>query len=467
MGHTRVFGRFFVAALLAGVGQASRSTEVNWWLSSEDMQHTLSEQPALVFGTERPEADIQIDDTVRYQTILGLGSSLEHSTCYNISLLPPEEQELAVERIVGPENGIGMNLMRICIGTPDFTASPWYTYADVPGDMELEHFSIEKDREYVLPILKMALEKNPDLLFFASPWSPPGWMTTNGKIGGGRFDSKYYAVYARYLAKFIKAYEAEGIPIYAITLQNEPDYNPPTYPTCRWSPQQQAEFIAEHVGPEFARQDIDIKIWCWDHNFEPLGWPKNVLNNPKAAQYVDGTGFHHYEGGPESMTRLHGMFPSKHIYFTEGSTFGTPGAIGIIDILRNWARSYNAWVTIIDDQAQPNPGPHSCSPTCIVLNTATKTLLYRYDYCMYGQFMRFIQRDAVRIDSTNFRSRRFGNVAFLNPDDTVALVIANADRNASTFTVTWRNKSFAAEVPAHATATFVWPTKEERDEPAE
>lgn len=444
-------------ALLFAAGQLAWGTDVTWWLSSEDMLNTLSEQAPLAFGPAVSNPDIEVDDTVRYQTILGLGSSLEHSTCYNISLLEPEEQERVVERIVCPENGIGMNLMRICIGTPDFTASPWYTYADVPEDMELEHFSIEKDREYVLPILKMALEKNPDLLFFASPWSPPGWMTTNNQIGGGRFDPKYYAVYARYLAKFIRAYEAEGIPIYAITLQNEPDYNPPTYPTCRWSPQQQAEFIAGHVGPEFARQNIDVKIWCWDHNFEPLGWPRNVLSDPDAAQYIDGTAFHHYLGEPEAMSRLREVFPSKHIYFTEGSTFETPGAIRIINYLRNWARSYNAWVTMIDDNAQPNPGPHRCAPTCIVLDTATRTPRYRYDYFMYGQFMRFIQRDAVRLESTLLRGRRFGNVAFLNPDGTIAVVIANADRSPSTFSVTWRGQSFAAELPPRATATFVWP----------
>ena len=154
------------------------------------------------------------------------------------------------------------------------------------------------------------------------------------------------------------------------------------------------------------------------------------------------------------------MFPSKHIYFTEGSTFGTSGAVRIIDILRNWARSYNAWVTIINDQGEPNPGPHSCSPTCIVLNSASKTLHYRYDYCMYGQFMRYIQRGAMRIDSTRLRSRRFGNVAFLNPDDTIALVVANADRNPSPFVITWRDQSFEAELPARATATFVWYTEE-------
>lgn len=440
-------------------GWPAPAMDVAWWVSSEDMQHTMTAQPALSFGPEAPGADVRIDDANRYQSILGLGASLDHATCYNISQLPPGEQERAVEWIVSPYTGIGMNLMRICIGTPDVTASPWYTYADIPDDMQLEHFSIEKDREYVLPVLKMALEINPDLLFFASPWSPPGWMTSNGQIGGGRFISEYYAVYARYLAKFITAYEAEGIPVYAITLQNEPDYNPPTYPTCRWSFGQQAEFIAGHVGPEFARQGIQTRIWCWDHNFEPIGWPRNVLNDPAAAPYIDGTAFHHYAGRPVAMARLSAMFPSKHIYFTEGSTSGVRGAIEIIAILRNWARSYNAWVTVIDDTGQPNRGPHRIGPTCIVLDSATKTLLYSYDYCMYGQFMRFIQRDAVRIESTDFRSVRFANAAFLNPDGSIALVVANADRKPSTFTIAWRGKSFAAEVPARATATFVWYTE--------
>ena len=336
MRFAQVFGTARALALCFLAAWPAAAMEVAWWVSSEDMLNTLTAQPGLALGPEAPGADLRIDDTQRYQTILGLGASLDHATCYNISQLPPGEQERAVEWIVSPYTGIGMNLMRICIGTPDFTPSPWYTYADIPGDLSLEHFSIEKDREYVLPILKMALEINPDLLFFASPWSPPGWMTSNGHIGGGRFDSAYYAPYARYLAKFIKAYEAEGIPIYAITLQNEPDYNPPTYPTCRWTFKQQAEFIASHVGPEFERQGIQTRLWCWDHNFEPIGWPRNVLNDPMAAPYIDGTAFHHYAGRPSSMARLSAMFPSKHIYFTEGSTSGVRGAIEIIAILRNW-----------------------------------------------------------------------------------------------------------------------------------
>ncbi len=450
------FGTAGVLALCFLAAWPAAAMDVAWWVSSEDMLNTLTAQPGLALGPEAPGADLRIDDTHRYQTILGLGASLDHATCYNISRLPPGEQERAVEWIVSPYTGIGMNLMRICIGTSDFTASPWYTCADIPGDLPLEHFSIEKDREYVLPILKMALEINPDLLFFASPWSPPGWMTSNGQIGGGRFDSACYATYARYLAKFIKAYEAEGIPIYAITLQNEPDYNPPTSVTCRWTFKQQAEFIANHVGPEFERQGIQTRLWCWDHNFEPIGWPRNVLNDPGAAPYIDGTAFHHYAGRPSSMARLSAMFPSKHIYFTEGSTSGVRGAIEIIAILRNWARSYNAWVTVLDDQGQPNRGPHRAGPTCIVLDSASQTLLYSYDYCMYGQFMRFIQRDAVRIGSTDFRSIRFANAAFLNPDGSIALVVANADRRPSTFTIAWRGKSFAAEVPERATATFVW-----------
>jgi beta-glucosidase len=151
---------------------------------------------------------IHINANKTYQTIIGLGSSPEHSTCYNLSLLVPTIQENVVEKIVYPDKGIGMSLMRICIGTPDFTASLWYSYDDMsPGhtDPELKHFSIEKDRTYVLPALKLALKKNPTLRFFASPWSPPGWMKTNGSLCGGRINPDCFRAYAEYLARFAES----------------------------------------------------------------------------------------------------------------------------------------------------------------------------------------------------------------------------------------------------------------------
>lgn len=433
---------------------------VKWWISSEDMSRKLSAQPDIVFArlNSTGKTSIRIDEKTKYQTIVGLGSSLEHSTCYNISLLPREKQEQVVESIVSPTEGIGMNLMRICIGTPDFTASPWYSYDDMPSgrtDPELKHFSIEKDRQYVLPILKLALKKNPDLKFFASPWSPPAWMKTNKNICGGRFNSKFSRPFAEYLARTVEAYRAEGIDLIAITPQNEPEFFPNSYPTCGWTAGQQRDFIRDHLGPVFKEHNLSTKIWCYDHNFNHPNFPETILNDPKAARYIDGTGFHHYEGKPSAMSWLHNKFPDKHVYFTEGSTFGIGGAAEIISFLRNWARSYNAWVTIIDHKAQPNPGPHDCSPTCIVLNSETLEIEFRFDYYMYGQFTKFIKAGAVRINSGS-SSKSLTNVAFKNPDNSLVLVVVNTGQKKPAVTIAWKQRCLKAELDAKSMATFSW-----------
>lgn len=202
---------------------------VQWWLSSEDLQARLTPQPELRFrpGRASGKGILQVDDTTTYQSVLGLGSSLEHSTRYNLSLLPADRRESVIESLVHPERGIGINLMRICIGTSDFAPGPFYTYNDMPAgqeDPKLEHFSIERDREYVLPVLQAARRLNPRLRFFASPWTPPPWMKTNGRYGGGSLRRECYPYFAEYLARFIEAYHREGIEIHALTVQNEPEY---------------------------------------------------------------------------------------------------------------------------------------------------------------------------------------------------------------------------------------------------
>ncbi|UCD49027.1 MAG: hypothetical protein JSW27_16010 [Phycisphaerales bacterium] len=447
-------------ALAMFVGPAGAQPTIQGWISSSDMSKRLAPQEPLEFaaGGSSARTVIRVDSSRTFQSILGLGSSLDHSTCYNLSRLPEDARAKVIADLVDPEKGIGMSLMRICMGTPDFTASAWYSYDDMPPrqtDPDMKHFAIEKDREYVLPILKLALQKNPDLVFFASPWSPPGWMKTNDNLCGGRIDPRHFAALARYFVKFIQAYEAEGIKIHAVTPQNEPGYFPSSYPTCGWTPSQQRDFIRDHLGPTFEKEGITAQIWCFDHNFNNLEFPTTILSDPQAARYVDGTGFHHYEGKPTAMTTLHEQFPDKHIYFTEGSVFDVGGAIEIVAFLRHWARSYNAWVTVIDHRRQPNPGPHDCSPTCIVLNSDTLELDYRFDYYMYGQFMKFIRPGAVRIDS-NSPTRSLPNVAFRNRDGTVTLVVANPKASEQSLDIEWQRKHATARIDGQAVATYCW-----------
>ncbi len=421
----------------------------------------MTPQPDLQFrpGQASGEGGIQVDDMTTYQDVLGLGSSLEHSTCYNLSLLPAEKRERVLESLVHPERGIGMNLMRICIGTSDFAPGPFYTYNDLPAGQEdprLERFSIDRDREYVLPTLKAAQRLNPQLRFFASPWTPPPWMKTNGRYGGGSLRPECYPYYAEYLARFVESYRREGIEIYALTVQNEPEFGPEPYPSCLWTAKQQRDFIRDHLGPLFQARQIQTLIWVFDHNFNHPGFPATILRDPQAAQYVDGSAFHLYEGKPEAMSKLHREFPTKAIYFTEGSVYGSKGAVEIISYFRNWSRSYNAWVTMIDHQGQPNvSGFHDCDPTIIVLNRDTLTPEYRADYYIYGQFMKFIRPGALRIASES-PAKGPAHVAFRNPDGSLVLVLAHPGSSTRDVVVEWKGRTFTATLMAKSVATFRW-----------
>lgn len=459
-------GRTGVVLLVVSLAvPGAMAADVQVVLSSEDGAHKLSpgEPIGLRAGDARGRNVISVDPETTHQTMLGMGASWDHATCYNLSLLSEEQRAAVITRLVHPDKGIGMNLMRLCIGTSDFVGEPYYSYDDMPDgktDPELKHFSIEKDRDYVLPVVKAALRINPDLLYFASPWSPPGWMTTNGSMMGGKLKREYYAVYARYLLKFLRAYAEEGVPVHAMTLQNEPRMVSPDYPTCLWKGEDQRDFIRDHVGPLFEAGNVDTRIWCWDHNYNWLKFPRTVLSAPEAASYVEGTAFHFYEGEVEAMAEFKQEFPEKDLFFTEGSAFWTRGAIQIMGILRNGARSYNAWVVLLDENRKPNRGPHFASPTSIVINSETLEITYRFDYYMYGQFMKYIERGAVRLAST-VGGRLFDTTVFRNPGGELVLVAANAEPREKRFTVQCGAYHFRAEVPGKAVVTYCWHLPEE------
>ncbi len=458
---------------------ADSASPIRWWASSVDGKLQLTEQLALDWSTPA-QADkvelVKVDSTIVFQTMLGMGSSLEPSTCWNLARMTPAERDQVMKQLVNPTNGIGMNLLRLCIGSPDFTGDPWYSYNDLPAgetDLELKRFSIERDRRYILPAIKLARQKNPDLLFFASPWSPPGWMKSTGTMIGGHLLPQHYATYAEYFVRFIQAYEAEGIPIYAVTIQNEPGVDRAKakdpkwhYPSCHWTGEQERDFIRDHLGPAFRRHGLKTLIWCYDHNYnvrgtgdDPgIGYPRAILSDPQAAAFVSGVAFHGYEGRPEGMSVFHREFPNGPIYFTEGSVFGIKGAVELIDRLRNWASGYNGWVTMLDDRGKPNNGPFEASRTLVTLNSKTVKPDFHFDYYMYGQFMKFVQRGAQRIESTA-GDNAFANVAFRNPDGSIVLIVANTTSNLKPFVIECRDRSLATGLAPKSVATFVWPEK--------
>jgi glucosylceramidase len=468
-----------IVLLFLVVCHASRD-HIKWWISSSDMKYKLSPQKEIKwidYQIHPVNWTIAVNMNKKFQTMLGMGSSFEPSTCYNIMQMNEKNREFTIERLVNPVTGIGMNLMRLCIGTPDYTKDPWYTYDDVPKgetDPELKLFSVDKDLDYIIPVIKIAMKKNPGLLFFASPWSPPGWMKTTADIAGGSLLKKWYSSYALYLVSYIKAYESHGIPIYAVTIQNEPgvdtsrETNPKErYPSCAWTADEERDFIKDYLGPTFLKYNLSTLIWCYDHNYnvqadpfegDPgLPFPRTILSDPDAAKYVEGVAFHGYSGEPSGMTLFRNEFPSHKIHFSEGSYLGASGAIEMVKLLRNWASSYNAWVTILDSNLMPNNGPFDSDVTIITLDAKTKKPIFNSDFYMYGQFMKFIERGSIRIETFDHSDLSdFAHVGFLSPDNEIVLILASDSNYTRKFEIRFMDKAFVAEIPFNSTVTFKW-----------
>ena len=236
------------------------------------------------------------------------------------------------------------------------------------------------------------------------------------------------------------------------------------YPSCRWTAEEEAKFIANHLGPAFEAAGVSTEIWTYDHNFNEspgpegddpgIDYPRTVLLSD-AAKYVRGVAFHGYWGRPSGMSVLHRDFPAVPVYFTEGSMYGAKGALTIIDIFRNHASSYNAWVTMIDDARGPNNGPFEADWTMAVHDRETNSVSYTFDYFMYGQFSKFVKRGAVRVDSTE-GDRRVNNVAFRNPDGSMVVIVSNAGANNVARTLRWNEHSAELTLPPRSVVTLRW-----------
>jgi glucosylceramidase len=440
------------------------------WFSSEDGRtYRLDRQPdirAMPVAEVAPPPGrttnvVHVDPEVSYQSILGMGSSLEEASVYHLLRMSPQTRRRVLRDLVDPDEGIGWNLFRICFGTSDFTSRPYYSYDDMPPgqtDMELAHFSIQPDIDCgIIDLIHEVLALNPEVLIFASPWSPPGWMKSAGSLCAGGLLPECAAVSARYYRMAIEAYQAQGIPIYAFTPQNEPLMVHPGYPTCYIDWQEEQELL-RHLRQEFDQHGIRTQIWIFDHNFKDAKhYPGRILQDPASYAATDGVALHDYEGSPSQMGALHDAFPQKDAFLTEHSNFRARGVDRILQYFRNWARSYNAWVTCLDDRQQPNPGPHPCSPTFVTVNRDDPDdCRYIAEYYLFGQVSKFVRRGARRIASDYGSPHAVTNAAFVNPDGTMVLVAVNQTDGQQRIAVRLPGWQFSGEIPAKTVATYRW-----------
>ena len=407
---------------------------------------------------------IFIDPTKTYQQMDGFGFTLTGGSAQLINQMSPEKRAALLVELFGTKGEqIGISYLRISIGASDLSDRV-FSYCDLPEgqtDVELETFSIEPERKDLIPILKAILKINPKIKIMGSPWSPPVWMKTNGKSIGGSLKPVFYGAYARYFVKYIQAMQQEGIPIDAITVQNEP-LHPGNNPSLLMHPHEQAEFIKKHLGPAFEKNDIPTKILIYDHNADRPDYPIAILNDPEARKYIDGSAFHLYGGTVEAIGEVHDAYPDKHVYFTE-QWIGAPGNMAedlkwhvknlIIGATRNWCRTVLEWNLAAD----PEQNPHTeggCTACLGALTIAGDAVTRNTAYYIVAHASRFVRPGATRIFSNTAVS--LPNVAFRNVDGSTVLVVLNEGENAATFRVKMGKETWVHTLVGGGVATYVW-----------
>lgn len=448
---------------------AQRRGAISVWLTTPDRSALLALQPGtLQFKKENSGSlpQIEVDPEKKFQRMDGFGFALTGGSAQLLMKMNAPQREALLRELFGTgRHDIGISYLRVSIGSSDMNDHA-FTYDDMPAgqtDADLKHFSLGPDATTVVPVLKEVLAINPRIKILGSPWSAPAWMKTNDDLKGGSLKSEDYAVYARYLVKYIEQMKADGIAIDAITPQNEP-LNPKNTPSMVMQAKEEAQFISQALGPDFRSAHIKTKIIVYDHNCDRPDYPMTILADPAAAQYVDGSGFHLYGGEITAMTKVHDAYPNKNLYFTEQMVADRPGdtelrvaepvARLIVGAPRNWSRNVLLWNLAAD----PNFGPHTNNGGCPVCegaitldgNNVTRNLAY---YTV-AQASKFVRPGSVRIASS--ASTSLPNVAFLAPDGRKALIVANPGDAAVRFAIVYRHKRVAAELPAGAVATYIW-----------
>ncbi len=374
---------------------------------------------------------VVLDPTKKFQEVLGFGGAFTDAACYTFNRLDPASRENVFHELFHPSE-MGLSVCRTCIGSSDYSTK-LYSYDDGDADPDLTRFSIEHDRAYILPMLREARKANPDLFLFSSPWSPPGWMKSNHSMLGGNMQRHYMPAYANYFVKFLQGYEAEGVPVQAVTVQNEVDTDQDgRMPACIWPQEYEADFVRTQLGPAFERGGVKTKIWLIDHNYNLWGRAMGELEMPDVRRYSNAVAWHGYVGKPEWIERVHSAYPDVEMYWTEGGPdYTDPNyakdwatwSTTFTGILRNWCRCITAWNLALDEKGRPNIGPFPCGGV-LTINSTSEEISYSGQYWAFNHYSRFIRRGAHRIDSQS-QATGLDHVAFENPGGKRVLVLTN------------------------------------------
>ncbi len=450
---------------------------VTVYTTAENTSNRLSKTESLLFEPAvqpiETEISVFVEPNITFQNFMGIGGSITDASAEVFAKLSKEKQQELLDAYYTSDKGIGYSLLRTTIHSSDFGNSS-YTYIK-EGDKELKTFSLKPDEKYRIPMIKRAIATaGGKLLTYVAPWSPPAFMKkTKNMLKGGVLLPEYYQSWANYYAKFIKAYEKQGIPIWGTSTQNEP-LATQTWESCLYTAEEERDFIKNNLGPTLKKEGLgDKKIVVWDHNRDLMNHRANVVySDPEAAQYVWGLGFHWYETWTgadqnfDNVRKVKEAYPDKNLMFTEGciekfdankyqfwpnaERYGT----AMINDFNNGTTAWTDWNILLDQNGGPNHVGNFCFAP-IHADTNTGALIYTPSYYYIGHFSKFIKPNAKRVSSAVSRTT-LASTSFINPDGKVVTIVMNNTDNPIAYNLYIHNSKTNLSIPAHGIQTLVY-----------
>lgn len=447
---------------------AQSASSAQLWLTTVDRSSVFALQPAALefSGLAETLPTVTVNDMQQFQPIEGFGFAVTGGSAQLLMRMSQQKRKALLRQVFSPEgDGIGASYIRVTIGSSDMNDHV-YSYDDMPAgqtDPELKHFRLDPDHADVLPVLKEILAIDPSIRILASPWSAPAWMKTNDDVRGGELKPEDYGAYAQYLVKYVKGMEAEGIPITAITVENEP-LNPKNTPSMVVFASEEDAFVGKYLGPAFAAAGIKTEIQLYDHNPDVPSYPLSILADPVAGKYAIGAAFHLYGGDASTLTQVHNEYPNKNLYLTEQSITQRPGSSTIdiaepvsrvlIGATRNWSRNVLLWNLAADPHAGPHTNNGGCTGCFGAITLDGDNATPNVAYYAVAHFAKFVRPGSVRIGSSELE--QLSTAAFITPQGKVVLVVANTGNFPRNFAIEYHGKFLKTTMPSESVGTYVW-----------
>lgn len=444
-------------------------------MTSDKTKDKLADKGSVEFKDfpQPKEVDVCVfvDPDFKYQKLIGIGGAITDAAAETFAKLPKDKQNEFIQAYYG-KDGIGYNLVRTNMNSCDFSSDS-YTYVK-EGDTALSSFDIAHDEQYKIPLIKLAQSTvGKDFKLYFSPWSPPAWMKTNNDmLKGGKLKKEFYQSWANYYVKFIQAYQKKGIPVWGLTIQNEPMASQ-TWESCIYTAEEERDFLKNNLGPTLWKSGYkDKKVIMWDHNRDLLYQrATTLLSDPAAAQYVSGIGYHWYETWTKSQPLFENLeetrkaFPNKFLIFTEGCkeqfdfnkihdvSLGELYARNMINDFNNGTAAWTDWNILLDETGGPNHVGNFCFAP-IIADTRTGELHYTYEYYYIGQLSKFVKPNAQRVGTATNRDFLV-STSFVNTNGQLVVVVMNEGDKDTNYNLWIEGKAAQLDAPAHSIQTVV------------